>query len=210
MKSPLILLGSGGHARVLIDAVDPRYYSWLGYLDVVMRSHCDFRLNYLGNDSELESYSTEACKLVNGIGSVKTTAKRDEIYWKFRKAGFSFQTIKHSSAVVAKGVQLGEGCQIMAGAIIQSGAKCGVNVIVNTKASVDHDCVIGDSAHIAVGATLSGNVVVGSQAFVGAGSTVKHDVVLGESCIVAAGAVVVRDVPPLALVMGVPARVVAV
>lgn len=208
MKDYLILIGIGGHARVLLEAADSERFLWLGYLNIVPHEHESGGLPYLGKDEVAKEYCVSKHKLVNGVGSVSSNDKRAEIYQRFKKIGFSFQKIIHSSAIVSCNVTLGEGCQIMAGAIIQSGAVCGENVIINTKASVDHDCVIGAGAHVSVGATLSGNVLVGNSAFIGAGSTIKQGIILGEGCVVAAGAVVVNDVPERATVMGVPARIV--
>ena len=82
----------------------------------------------------------------------------------------------------------------MAGAIIQPGARIGRNVLVNTRAVVEHDCQIGDHCHIAPGAVLCGGVSVGEGAHVGAGAIVLGGVKLGAGSVVAAGAVVAKDV----------------
>ena len=94
----------------------------------------------------------------------------------------------------------------MAGAVIQPGTRLGVNTIVNTRASIDHDCIIGDHVHIAPGAVLSGEVRVGNCSHIGCGATIVQGVKLGEATVIGAGAVVLKDVPDGTTVVGVPAR----
>ena len=65
--------------------------------------------------------------------------------------------------------------------------------IINTKALVEHECVVGDFAHIAVGAVLCGQVVVGEGAFVGANATVIQCREIGSNEIVPAGEVVRKN-----------------
>ncbi len=96
----------------------------------------------------------------------------------------------------------------MAGAVINACAQIGDLVIINTGATVDHDCVIGTGCHVAPGSTLAGNVTVGAGAFLGIGTRVIPQRTIGEHTQVGAGGVIVRDIPPGVLVMGVPARIV--
>ena len=94
----------------------------------------------------------------------------------------------------------------MAGAVLQPNVHCSKDVIINTRAGVDHDCRIGAHSHISVGATLSGDVSVGAMTHIGAGSTVNQGVSIGDQCMIAAGAVVVGDVASSEAFAGVPAR----
>ena len=118
-----------------------------------------------------------------------------------------FATAIHPSAVVASGVEIGEGSVVMAGAVVNPGVRIGRHCIVNTQSSVDHDCIIGDFAHIAPGAILGGNVTLGRGAFIGLGGRVIHGIRIGEATIVGAGATVVEDLPESVVAWGVPARV---
>ena len=96
----------------------------------------------------------------------------------------------------------------MAGVVIQPSSMIGRNAIINTRASVDHDCIIGDHVHIAPGVTLSGAVRVEEGAHVGTGCTVIQGVQIGRNSTIGAGSLVLKDVPARTTVYGVPGRVV--
>jgi sugar O-acyltransferase (sialic acid O-acetyltransferase NeuD family) len=121
---------------------------------------------------------------------------------------FNLCTIVHPWAVVCDDVRLGVGSVVFAGAVVQTGSEIGSNVVINTCASVDHNCRIGDGAQLAPRVVLGGRVKVGDLTFVGIGTTVSNRIAIGRNCIIGAGAVVVRDVPDHSVAYGVPARVV--
>jgi len=140
---PVIVLGAGGHARVLIDALLLNSVKLLGMTDVNHQSQSLLGVSYLGGDDVIEKYSPSEINLVNGIGSVSQPYLREKIFNRFKALGYGFINVIHPSSIIAKDVKLGEGVQVMAGAIIHSGSQIGSNTIINTQASVDHDCRIG-------------------------------------------------------------------
>ena len=105
-------------------------------------------------------------------------------------------------------VNLAEGVQIIQGAIVNRGVSIGKHTIVNTNATVDHDCKIGDFVHIAPGATLCGGVKVGKRTLIGANATVLPNCEIGANVNVGAGAVVTTDLPDNVVVVGVPAKII--
>lgn len=112
----------------------------------------------------------------------------------------------HPHSYIAVDAELGPGLQVMAGAVIATRVRAGAQCLVNTAASVDHECVLGDGVHIGPGATLAGCVEVGDRTFVGAGATVLPNVSIGADTTIGAGSTVTRDVPGGATVVGTPAR----
>jgi len=204
----IILIGMGGHARVLLDTMRCLNISVLGYVAPSIADSANIKINYLGNDEEFfKSYSPKQVTLVNGIGSVSDTERRTEVFKRCKEKRFSFLSVVHPSAVVAQNVQLGEGCQLMAGSVIQSGVKLGENTIINTRAGVDHDCIIGSHVHVSIGSTIAGSVCVGEGAHVGAGATVIQGVQVGSKSVIGAGAVVLSDVISGNVVVGIPASI---
>jgi UDP-perosamine 4-acetyltransferase len=206
---PTIVLGAGGHAKVLIDALLLLGRGIEGVLDPDTGKHGVniLGVRVLGGEELLERRAGADVRLVNALGSVGRPQLRRQVHERFTARGFGFAGVVHPAACVSPHAEVAGSAQIMAGAVVQAGARIGEDVIINTRASVDHDCVIGAHCHIAPGATLSGDVHVGVGSHIGAGATVLQGVRIGAGCVVGAGAVVLRGVPDGAVVVGVPARV---
>ncbi len=122
------------------------------------------------------------------------------------KDGFRPITIAHPTSWIADNATIDHGSQVMAGAVIMPEVRIGVQCIINTNASVDHECLIEDGSEIAPGATVCGCVQLGTNSWVCAGSTILPRIRIGEDSIVGAGAVVTHDVPPQTTVVGIPAK----
>lgn len=205
---PIIVLGAGGHAKVVIDALKAAGADILGAVDPDETTHGTHILgvSVLGADDVVLEHTPDAVALVNGVGSTGPSSRRQELYRHFRNVDFAFVSVIHPSAVIGGEVEMADAVQIMAGAVVQPGCRIGANAIINTRASVDHDCVIGDHVHIAPGAVLGGGITIGGGSHIGVGSSVIQNVRIGENVLVAAGAAVVTDVPEGARIAGVPAR----
>lgn len=202
---PIILIGSGGHALVLLDALLVAGAKVIGLTDAdaARRGLTILGHTVLGGDDVLERYPPGSVALANGVGSTASTASRQRIYERLCGAGYAFARVVHPAAVIARSATVESGAQVMAGAVVQAGAHIAENSIVNTGATVDHGCRIGAHVHVAPGVTLSGDVVVGDGSHVGAGATVIQGVRIGRGSIVGAGAVVLGNVPDGAKVLGV-------
>ncbi len=208
---PIVLLGAGGHARVLHALIKSLGLDLIGVCDPALAAQGEKRwlgVQVLGSDSVLESMDPEQIYVVNGVGQAVGATTRMGLFTWVRSLGFRLPALVHPTAWVADDVFLDEGVQIMAGAVIQPGCQIGLNTIVNTNANVDHDSRIGSNVHIAPGATLCGGVNVESGAFVGAGATVIQNVSIGRAAVVAAGATVVRSVPAFSRLIGAAGRTV--
>jgi sugar O-acyltransferase (sialic acid O-acetyltransferase NeuD family) len=131
---------------------------------------------------------------------------RVQMHEKLEQVGLKPITLAHPSAIIADNVEIGAGTQIMAGAIIGPEARIGRQCIINTKASMDHECILGDGVELAPGVTLCGLVRIGVNASIYAGATVLPRITIGNDAVVGAGALITKDVPDFAKVAGVPAR----
>jgi len=208
---PLIIIGAGGHAKVLVDALKLLGAQILGISeqDLAMVNTELLGVPIIWVDDELERYPSETVTLVNGIGGTKDTVLRREVFARFKMQGYAFSQVIHPAAVISAAATLSEGVQVMAGAVIQAGVNVGDNAIINTRASVDHDCHIGSHVHLAPGVTVCGNVEIGDLVHVGSGATIIQGIRVGSQCLIGAGTLVLKDVPPGATVMGVPGRIVS-
>ncbi|MGG4451666.1 acetyltransferase [Brevibacillus porteri] len=204
---PVILLGGGGHAKVLLDSLILQGHNILGFTDPQFQASI-WGIPYLGHDEEIEKFSPKDIALVNGIGAVGNNSIRKKLFCLYKERGYCFAKVIHPTAIVSPRAVIDEGAQIMAGAVMQANVHICSNVIVNTRVSIDHDCKINDHVHIAPGATLSGGVQIEESAFVGAGAVVIQGIRIGTGSIVGAGAVVIKDVPRNRTVAGVPAKVI--
>lgn len=211
MDYPVILLGAGGHAKVLLDTLLEQNVKILGVTipnpDKGNKTFCDIPI--IGNDDCIKNFNNKAVELVNGIGSVASTELRRKVYEKFKSWGYRFRNVIHSSAVVSYNSTLawGGGFQIMAGAVVNVGTFIDENTIINTRASIDHDCYIGKHVHIAPGTTLSGGVKIGDGTHIGSGSTIIQGVTVGKETVIGAGSLVLRDIGDKILAYGSPAVV---
>ncbi|HMQ31536.1 MAG TPA: acetyltransferase [Chloroflexaceae bacterium] len=207
---PLLLLGGGGHARVLIEAVQALgTYTIVGLLDPRPELHNTRILGVpvLGGDERLQNvYAQGVRHALVALGSVGNAATRRRVYEHGRAAGFELVTLTHPRASVSPTATLGAGATVLNGAVVGTYVSLGENVIVNTGAVVEHDSVVGDHVHVATRACLAGGVSVGALAHIGANAVVREGVRIGEGAVVGAGAAVVGDVPAWTTVVGVPAR----
>lgn len=202
---PLILLGAGGHAKVLLDLAHRCSLPVLGVYDPLFagRGVTEWRgLPVLGDDGAVDSHAPDEVLLVNGVGGLAGQSGRRDLYEAFHARGFRFATLVHPSALIGEGVFLGEGAQVMAGAVLQADTRVEDNAIINTRASIDHDCVIGPHAHVAPGAVLCGDVWVGESVHIGSGAAVIQGLRIAEHAVVGAGACAVRDLAPRTMLLG--------
>lgn len=206
-----IILGGGGHAKVLIDSIlaskNAAVYGILESKSSYIGRKI-FNVPILGKDTLLPALIKKGVNsFAVGVGSIGDNTPRKEIFNLGLKYKLKPLTVIHPKAICSPWIKIGAGVQIFAGGIVNAGVVIGMNAIINTGAIVEHDCLIKNHAHVATGATLCGGVQVGEGAHIGAGATIKQGIRIGERAIVGAGAVVVKDVSPQSVVAGVPARI---
>ncbi len=193
---PLILLGAGGHAKVLVSLVGALGRHFAGVCDPALAAAGlrEWRgLPVLGDDSALERHGPDAFEIVLGLGPIPQSTKRTQLFEMLIDKGYRIPALAHPDALIDSTTVIEEGAQIMAGSIIQPDCTIGRNAVVNTRASIDHDSEIGDHSHIAPGAVLCGGVKVRESAFIGASATLLPMVVVGVHGLVAAGSTLARS-----------------
>ena len=206
-RRPIVILGGGGHAKVIIDMlVDHRTLEPVGCIVNDRSSHPPQVLNLpvLGDESYLEELLRQG--VTAAVVAVGENRIRARITSKLKSIGMELVSIVSEFAKISSFARIGEGVVVMPMAVVGPDTTVEEGAIINTSASVDHDCFIGSFCHVAPGCSLAGNVRVGSKSFLGVGTAVLPDRTIGRDVIVGAGAVVIKDVPDGVTVMGVPAR----
>jgi len=207
---PVVGLGAGGHAKVVIEILQAdRQYEVIGLLDPNRDIHGKSVLGIpvLGDDGHLPILKARGVEhFFVGLGSTSDLKPRRRLYEFALSQGMKPVSAIHPRAVISPSATLGLGATVMSVATINAAAQLGENVIVNTGAIVEHDCIVGNHVHIATGARLASTVHVGDTTHIGIGAVIRQLITIGSGVLVAAGAVVVDDVPDNVTVAGVPAR----
>ena len=203
---PVLVIGAGGHAKVVIELLRAGGREVAGVLDADATPRTVVGAPVIGGDDALPRLRAEG--LEDAFVALGGAGLRARIGARARAAGFRLVNAVHPNAAISPSVRLGEGVAIMAGVCLNAETRVGDLAIVNTNASVDHDGDLGEACHVAPGCALAGNVTIGARAFLGAGCVAIPGVRVGDGTTVGAGSVIVRDLPAGVLAMGAPARVV--
>lgn len=202
----LVLVGSGGHAKVVVEILEESAEFQIAGCTSVDGSPDLLGYPVLGGDDLLPQL------LQDGVQHVFVAIGENDLRQKLivHTTGLGFTLVNAISprAIISRRARLETGIVIMPGAIINAESKIEEGAIINTGATIDHDCLVGRYAHVAPGVNLAGTVSIGAGAFLGIGSRVVPGVSVGCWAVVGAGAVVVRDVPDRVTVAGVPARII--
>ncbi|MDD2720647.1 MAG: acetyltransferase [Gallionella sp.] len=204
----VLVFGASGHAKVVIDAIEKSADFSVRVLaddNPALKGGTVYGYQVIGGKQELlerqEVWRPAAAIVAIGINRI-----RAEVAAWLEANGIELcPAICHPSVQLARGVTVGAGSIIMAGALINADARIGRNAIINTGAIVEHDCVIGDAVHVAPGSTLCGGIAVGDNTLVGAGAVIHPNLRIGKNVTIGAGATVIRDIPDGQTVVGTPA-----
>ncbi len=208
MMNKIAIVGSSGHARVIIDIVEREgRYQIAGLLDDYRRVG-EQTLGYeiLGQVEALPRLIASH-DLRGAIVAIGDNMFRSKVVDRIRKLcpSLPFVSAIHPSASVAKSASVAEGSAIMAGAVINPCCSIARFCILNTNASLDHDSVMEPFSSLAPGATTGGNCRIGSYAAVGIGATLINGIHIGEHTVIGAGSTVLEHVGPLYIAYGTPA-----
>ena len=200
----LVIIGAGGHARVLIEL----FRAMGGFELVGVVAHTapkdPLGLPLLGDESRLKRLRAEGVE--SAFVAVGDNMARARLGAWLEKLGYGLPVAIHPSAFVAPSARVSPGAVVMARAVLGTDAVLEGLAILNTGAIADHDVVLEEASHAGPGSVLAGHARLGARALLGAGSAVRPGVSIGPDAVVGAGAAVVEDVPLAATVAGVPAR----
>jgi sugar O-acyltransferase (sialic acid O-acetyltransferase NeuD family) len=204
----VLILGAGGHGRVVLDILlQTGQHQVIGFLDNNPNIHAR-RIDgipVLGAIQDLAELARES-NVAGVIVAIGDNGVRRGLAREVDAAGIDLINAVHPSAALAQNATLGRNVVIAAGVVVCAHCQIGDSVILNTGCIIDHQTMIGEGSHICPGVRIAGRVNVEPGTFIGIGATIIPKVTLGCECIIGAGAVVIDDIPPMATVIGVPAR----
>lgn len=206
IKPKIILVGTGGHAKVIVDIIKrENKYQIIGCV-TADTNISDFEgLRVFGSDMMLQHiFAKGVVKAFVALGDNNT---RKMVCEQLVTIGFEIISIVHPSAQIGQNCIIGIGTCIMAGAVINPSSSIGNGCIINTNSSIDHDCYIGDYVHIGPGCSIAGNVQIEKETFLGVGTSVIPKIEIGSKCIIGAGSVVIRNIPDNSVAYGIPASI---
>lgn len=207
----IIIIGSGGHAKVVADIILTREKDLnedlkiIGFLDdnfKNLRYDNIFNIPILGDLNNIDNFSkNEDYFFIIAIGSNEVRKKISEKYKEL-----NYYTAIHPKSIISREVEIGSGTVVMANVVINPNSTIGKHCILNTSSVIEHDNELGDYVHISPNATLCGGVSIDDNSWVGAGSVVRQQIHIGKDIIVGANSVVVKDIENSCIVAGNPAK----
>ena len=203
---PIIIVGAGGHGRVVLDICRSLKQEVAGFLDSNIEiGTLIHNIPVLGDNHKAHEMTfMEKHRFVVAIGD--QIARRD-LCEALMNEGADLVTLIHPSCVISETAQIGHGTVIVAGAIVNSDAKIGHYCIINTAATIDHDVILEDGVQICPGVNLAGNVVCEEGVFIGTGANIVPNTRLGKYSLIGAGSTVMNNIPADSLATGTPATV---
>lgn len=208
MKTPLLLIGGGGHCASVIDVIEATEdYEIVGIVEAP-GSDDKSLLGYsvIGTDDHLSKLLKSTPNCVITVGQIEHAIVRESLFAKVKKLGGKLPTIISPLARVARSAKLGEGVVVMHHAIVNHFARIGDNTIVNHQALIEHGSVIGKNCHISTNATVNGDTQVGEGCFVGSGAVLIQGVTVAKNSLIGAGAVVTHHLSKPGVYVGCPAE----
>jgi sugar O-acyltransferase (sialic acid O-acetyltransferase NeuD family) len=205
MSRPIVILGAGGHARVVADLCRSLGRAVAGFLDGTNGTEEPAgAARVIGSDVRLEDAAFVAAHdFALGVGDAGVRCRLGQ---RIVAAGGALPALVHPAAVVASDVEIGRGAILLAGALVGCGSRIGDYALLNTGATLDHDGDLAAGTQLGPGAHLGGDVRTGARATIGIGASVIQGIRIGEGAVVGAGAAVIRDVAAGQTVVGCPAR----
>lgn len=208
-KEKIIVIGSGGHAKVVVDIIEEaNEWKIEGIVTKELTENRNFRgYPVLGNESVLTDLIKDGYKKIAlGIGGFKDNKDREKIYNNLKTMGFECVNCIHPKSAISKSVKIGKGCTIFAGVVINPDVIIKDNVIIATNATVDHDTIINNHVLVSAGVTVGANITVGEGSLLALGVKIVSHVKIGNDVLIGAGAVVIEDCLEEGLYIGIPAR----
>ena len=207
MKKDLLIIGSGGHARIVSEVALLSKYHVKGIIDLEFKKEKKETINFIpviGNLEKLNTFEKSKIDLFLAIGDCKN---RKKYYNILKKKGYNFINLFHPTSIISKTASIGNGVLINSGSIINSNATIKDNVIINTGSIIEHEVIISNHCHCGPGSIVSGRVTIEDTVFIGAGAKIINNIKISSNSVIGAGSVIIDNVPKNSVVVGIPGKI---
>ncbi|EHG7581693.1 MULTISPECIES: acetyltransferase [Citrobacter] len=196
LNKPLVIIGGGGHASVIVDILKQQNRDIIAIIspDDISKRNIFEGLNVFSNDIDIAKFKPDEVRLINGIGVLPGSEIKYKVTLFFKSMGYIFETVVANDAYVSPFASLDEGVQIFPGVIVQPGSHIGAHTVINTRATIEHDVILGAYNAISPGAIICGQCKTEDHVFIGAGATVIQNVEIGSKATIMANALVTDNV----------------
>lgn len=206
VQKGVIVIGAGGHAKVVIEMLRDMGH----YIDYCVGGDDSpeicMNIPVLKGDERLKQLREEG--YAYAFPAIGDNTIREKMALLTLGLGYELLNAISPSAKISPSAVLGKGIAVMAGAVVNAECRIGDFVIINTGATVDHDCVVRNSSHVAPQCALAGNIEIGEKVFLGIGVKVIPKIKIGDRAIIGAGSVVLNDLPSDITAVGTPAKII--
>lgn len=201
MGKDIVIVGAGGHARIVTEIANLLNYSILGIIDLNYKGQNEevLGVKVVGGIDKLTDFSNDICIAI----AIGDNELRSKYFIELNEKGYNLPALVHPSAIISKTAMVSAASIISAGVVINTQVKIGLGTIVNTGSIVDHETIIGDFVHVAPGVSVAGRVIVGQLTFVGIGSVIIDQLKIGKGVTIGAGSVIIKNIPDNSKVIGV-------
>jgi sugar O-acyltransferase (sialic acid O-acetyltransferase NeuD family) len=201
-----IVIGTGGHSRVIIDALEKNNQNIYGFIELNFNKHSSnekiFGYKILGNINNIKDFSKYDFNFYLAIGD---SNNRKDVFTSLKKYNFNYPKLIHPSAIVSSRASIKKGSFINAGSIINAGVLINNFCIINTGSTIDHESKVGSFSQICPGVNVAGRVKIGSNCFIGIGSKLIENISIKSNVIIGAGSVVTKSILKKGTYAGIPA-----
>lgn len=209
MTKKILLIGSGGHCKSVLDALlTTKEYSDIALIDKKENIGKDIlSVPIIGSDEDLPKLFQSGFHYgfitIGGLGSQRL---RNKLFKELLTIGFEIPNIFDETAIISNHTTFEQGIFVGKKAVINAGATIKKGAIINTSSLIEHDCVIGEFSHIAPGSILCGDVQVGKYTHIGAGSAIKQQIKIGSNTVIGMGSTVISDIQANSIAFGTPCK----
>ncbi len=186
MKEKLLIVGSGGFGRVVLEHAAKEYDC--AFLDdgPEIGTMVD-NVPVIGKTDEMGKFFPKYKQLIVAIGN---NALRERIYKEAINIGFVFPNIIDPSAYISPRATIGSGCIVLNNAVIQNNAHIGNGCILNPGVEMHHDSEIGDYCLIYTNSVVRSLTSVGNRVWIGSTTTISTGAIVTDDSIIDDGIVV--------------------